>query len=76
MMEYQTMDNCALWVCDRCLKTYLMPEPKDHTDRRGGCNNCGSIQWGIYSTNITKQKYFKSKLSGEYLNIAKLERIG
>lgn len=75
-MEQVAMDSCALWICDRCLKTYLMYEPEDHTDRSGGCGKCGSIQWGIYNSNITKQEYFKSKLSGKYLNIAILERIG
>ncbi len=70
------MDSCALWVCDRCLKTYLMYEPEEHTDGKGACKKCGSIQWGIWNSNITKQEYFKNKLTGGYLNIVKLERIG
>jgi len=70
------MDSCALWGCERCLTTYLMFEPEDHTNGRGVCENCKSIQWGIWNTNISKQEYFKSKLTGEYLNVVKLERIG
>lgn len=62
--------------CYNCGNHALIARYEDPTTSTGSCKSCGSREWALYMTDVTKKEVFHSKLKGMSINHVVRGRIG
>jgi len=61
--------------CEECNAHALIARYEDPTTASGACKTCGSRNWSLHATDITKKEMFMMKLKGESINRTLRSRI-